>query len=432
MVFGEKISYQQAKPNFTGFPKMLEVRQRFQSDRTDDIDQAVTAELARIALPDLRGKRIAITAGSRGIPNFMQTIRAIGRELRARGAEPFVVPAMGSHGNATVPGQIEVLESFGIVEKNIEMPIRASMETVYLGESRNNVKVYCDRHAYEADYIVPCGRVKPHTDFRGPIESGLCKMMVVGLGKYDGATAFHKTGTGDMGERLISAAEIFLEKTKLLFCMALIDNAYHETRRIEAVRPQDVLSREPELLKEAANAMPRLLFDDPDVLIVDYFGKEISGCGMDPNVTGRFLYAPQTTFPGFPAIKKIAVMRMTEMSHGNAAGLGIADFISLKFARELDLGSIYTNCLTSRYSIGGKIPMIMNTDLDTVYAATSSCGIENVKDIRIVRIKNTLDLDRILISENMADEAKDRNDVEIIGEPKEMSFDAEENFSDLP
>ena len=432
MLFREKIPYQQAKPNFKGFPKMLEVRQHFQGDRVDDIDRSVKAEVARIELPDLRGKSVAITAGSRGIPNFMQTVRAIGRELRARGANPFVVPAMGSHGNATVAGQMEVLESFGVTTRNVEMPIRASMETVCLGESRNDVKVYCDRHAYEADYIVPCGRVKPHTDFRGPIESGLCKMMVVGLGKYDGATAFHKTGTGEMGERLISAAEIFLAKTNVLFCMALIDNAYHETRRVEAVLPGDVLAREPELLKEAAAAMPRLMLEHFDVLIVDYFGKEISGCGMDPNVTGRFLYAPQTTFPGFPAVKKIAVMRMTEASHGNAAGLGIADFISLKFAQQIDLGSIYTNCLTSRYSIGGKIPMIMNTDLDTVYAAASSCGVADVKNVRIVRIKNTLDLDRILISENMLEEVSGQSGIEPIGEPMEMSFDGEGNFSGLP
>lgn len=410
---------------------MLEIEQHFPSDCTHDIDEAVHAEIARIPLPDLHRKSVAITAGSRGIPNFMEAIRAIGRALRAIGADPFVIPAMGSHGNATVDGQLEVLHAFGITDEKIEMPIRASMETVFLGESRNNVKVYCDKNAFEADYTVACGRVKPHTDFRGPIESGLCKMMVVGLGKYDGATAFHKTGSGDMGERLISSAEVFLAKANLLFCMALIDNAYHQTRRIEAVLPDDVLTREPELLKEAASAMPRLLLDKADVLVVDQFGKEISGCGMDPNVTGRFLYAPQTHFPGFPDIKKIAVMRMTEASHGNAAGLGIADFISLKFAQKLDLGSIYTNCLTSRYSLGGKIPMIMNTDLDTIYAAASSCGITDAKDVRIVRIRNTLDLERIQISENMQDAITGRNDITIAGEPREISFDPEGNLSDL-
>lgn len=431
MGFSEKIAYRQAKINFTGFPRMLEVEQNFAADCVIDIDSAVRKEIACLPLPDLNEKRIAITAGSRGIPNFMETIRAVGRELTSRGARPFVVPAMGSHGNATTEGQLEVLSSFGITDKNLDMPILASMETVYLGNSRNGVSVFCDRHAYEADYIVVCGRVKPHTDFRGTIESGLCKMMVVGLGKYDGATAFHKTGTGEMGERLVNAAEVFLSKANLLLCVALIDNAYHKTKRIEAVMPCKVLTREPELLQEARTAMARILLDEVDVLLVDYFGKEISGCGMDPNVTGRFVYEPNRYFEGFLRARKIAALRLTKASHGNAAGLGVADFISLKFAQKLDLGSIYTNCLTSRYSTGGKIPMVMNNDLDTIYAAASSCGVENVKKVRMVRVRNTLDLNRILVSENLLPIVSQRRDMRVLDKSVELRFNLEGCLTDL-
>ena len=431
MFFDKEINYKLIKTNFTGFPKMLRIKQKFPDEHVMDIDGAVHEEISKLPLPDLKGKRVVVTAGSRGIPNFMECCRAIGRELRARGAEPFVVPAMGSHGGGTAEGQIEVLASLGMTEESLEMPISAAMDTVVLGRSPEGVEVNCDVNAYGADYIVVCGRVKPHTDFRGPVESGLCKMMVVGLGKHRGAVSFHKTGgIFGMSERLQSSARIFLEKTRVLFAMALIDNAYHQTKRLEAVMPEDVLVREPELLKEAAAAMPKIAFEDIDTLVVDQYGKEISGAGMDPNITGRFLFAPEKHMEGYPHTKKIAILRMTEMSHGNAAGLGIADFVCRKFAQELDLGATYTNSLSSPLCMA-KIPMVMNNDLDTIYAAASACGKTEIRDVRIVRIHNTLELDHIWVSENYLLEIERNPNLEIIAGPAEMEVGEDGNLIDL-
>lgn len=429
-MFEKEIPYQLIKTDFTGFPKMLRIKQRFENIFIEDIEKEVRNQIQRLPLPNLSGRKIAITAGSRGIPNFKETIIAVGRELKARGAIPFIVPAMGSHGCGTAEGQLEVLATYGMTEDSLEMPIISSMETVLLDVSEGGANVYCDKVAYEADGIVVCGRVKPHTDFRASIESGLCKMMVVGLGNHQGAVSFHKTGDEDMGTRLRSAARVFLARANVLFGVAMIDNAYHNTKKIEALMPGDIISREPELLSEAAQSMPRLLFRDIDTLIVDWFGKEISGAGMDPNITGRFLFAPHLRDPNYPYVKKIALLRLTEASHGNATGLGIADYISRKFAQELDLGVTYTNSLSSTLSLG-KIPMVMNDDIDTIYAATSSCGKKEVKDVRIIRITNTLELEHILVSENFLPEIAERTDIEIENPPKELHFDKDGNLADI-
>lgn len=431
MPFDNEINYKLIKANFTGFPKMIKVEQQFSNIQVVDIDQAVHDEMLKLPLPELARKSVAVTAGSRGIPNFAETCRAIGRELRSRGALPFVVPAMGSHGGGTSEGQLEVLSSLNMTEKTLEMPIRATMETVVLGHSPEGVEVNCDANAYGADYVVICGRVKPHTDFRGPIESGLCKMMIVGLGKHRGAVSFHKTG-GIMGmsQRLQNSAKVFLEKTNVLFAMALIDNAYHQTKRLEALMPQDILDREPELLKEAAAAMPNIAFQEIDTLIVDQYGKEISGAGMDPNITGRFLFAPEMQAEGYPHPKKIAILRLTEMSHGNAAGLGIADFICRKFAQSLDLAATYTNSLSSPLCMA-KIPMIMNNDVDTIYAAASACGKSDIKEVSMVRIHNTLDLNHIWVSENYLSEIEVNAKLKIVEGPLSMGFDRDGNLMDL-
>ena len=429
-MFEKEIPYQLIKTNFTGFPRMVRVKQLFEDIFVEDVEGETRAQVQKLPLPDLAGKKIAITAGSRGIPNFKETIYAVGCELKARGANPFVVPAMGSHGCGMAEGQVEVLATYGMTEDSLEMPLVSSMDTVLLGTSENGANVYCDKTAYEADGIVVCGRVKPHTDFRAPIESGLCKMMVVGLGNHKGAVSFHKTGEGDLGTRLQNAAKLFLAKTKILFAVGLIDNAYHKTKKIEALMPGDILSREPELLAEAAQSMSRLLLREIDTLVVDWFGKEISGAGMDPNVTGRFLFAPHLHDPNYPHAKKIAVLRLTEASHGNAAGLGIVDYVSRKFAQELDLGVTYTNSLTSTLSLA-KIPMVMNNDFDTVYAAASACGKAEIKDVRIVRIENTLELEHILVSENFLPEIAKRVDMQVEGEPEEFPFDDDNNLNGL-
>ncbi len=431
MFFSEKIPYHLIKAHEFSFPRMLMVKQRFDDCCADDVALIIREEIGKLNLPELNGKRIAITAGSRGIPNMQEALRTIGSELKLRGAVPFIVPAMGSHGGGNAEGQLELLRSLGITEESMRMPILSSMQTVLLGTSPEGVRVYCDANAYNADGIVVCNRVKPHTDFRSNIESGICKMMVVGLGKHDGADAFHKTGAGDMGSRLKGASRIFLDKTNVLFGLALVDNPYHKTRLIKALSPDNIFEEEAALLSLAAKSMARILIHDIDVLIVDEFGKEISGCGMDPNVTGRFVYAPGLKSPDYPDADKIVLLRTTKISHGNASGLGVADFISNKFARTIDLASIYTNCLNSRYSLSAKIPMVMNNDLDTIYAAASACGKTEIKDVRIVRIHNTLELDHIWVSENYLPEVEKNPALEIVTGPAEMEFDADGNLIDL-
>lgn len=431
MLLEKVIPYSLIKTNFNRFPKMVQLEQTFDNDFIENIEKTIIQELHSLPLPNITGKRIAITAGSRGIPNIKETIITIGKELKLRGAKPFVIPAMGSHGNGTAEGQVEVLKGYGMTNQSLGMPIISSMETVLLGTTEDGVRVYCDKNAYEADGIVVCGRVKPHTDFKGSVESGLCKMMVVGLGKHEGAVAFHKTGSGCMGDRLKSAASLFLQRTKVLFSVAMIDNAYHKTKKIKAILPDEIPFYEPKLLAEARTAMPRILFNDIDVLVVDYYGKEISGAGMDPNITGRFLFAPHLHDPDYPHVKKIVVLRLTEASHGNAAGIGIADYVSHKFADELDLGVTYTNSLSSVLGLA-KIPMIMNHDFDTIYAAASSCGKTNIEDAKIIRIRNTLDLDKLWVSDNYLAEATEMKNIRILGTASDMEFDSENNFLDLP
>ncbi len=402
-------------------PRMINVKQSFPEEKEADIPRAIQESVDKLMLPSLKGKRIALTAGSRGIPNILLILKTIINILKDKGAEPFIVPAMGSHGGGSAEGQRKLLHEYGITEHNMNTPILSSLETVLLGETRSGMRVYCDKLAYNSDGIVVCNRIKAHTDFKAEIESGLCKMMVVGLGKQKGASEFHKHESASLGSLLSEAAELFLSKAPVIFSLAILDNAYHETLAVEAIAPEQILDKERLLLREAKKAMPRLLLNEIDVLVVDEVGKEISGAGMDSNITGRAT-SGIINFPA-PPIKRIAVLRLTPSSQGNAAGIGVADFISLDMARSIDLRATYTNSLTSSSPLGSKLPVVMNNDRETIAIATLTCNRKKTDEALIVRIRNTLNLDIIQVSESYCGFIQNHSKLKVLSKAFVLGFD---------
>lgn len=332
---------------------------------------------------------------------------------------------MGSHGGATAEGQLEILKQLGITEKTMDVPIAASMEVVQLDTLENGIPVYADRLATEADAIVVVNRIKPHTAFRGPYESGLMKMIAIGLGKQKGAEAIHKPGFKHMAQNMPAAARALMRKLPIVFGVAIIENAYDQTFMIEGVPVERIEEREKELLIEARKRMPKLLFEQIDVLVVDYIGKNISGDGMDPNVTGRY---PTPYAYGGPDITKIVALDLTPESKGNAAGIGLSDFTTRRLVSKMDAEATYANGLTSTVCLPCNISVTMENDLYAIKAAIKTCNIMNYHQCRLVRIRNTLQLEEIEISISMLEEARSRTDIEILSEPYELSFDSNGNL----
>jgi hypothetical protein len=408
---------------------MIHVRQKFQTPRLDSVTRAVVEQFKRA---EVRGKvkpgmTIAVGCGSRGINNIAECAKAVIAELKALGAKPFIFPAMGSHGGATAEGQREVLEGYGITESFVGCPIRSTMDVVELGKLEDGMPVYIDRAAAEADAIVVIPRVKPHTNFRAPIESGIVKMLTIGMGKIAGATTLHTYGMDMFGELLPRTAQFIMSRKNVLFGVAMVENAADETALIEVVPGEQVIAREPVLLAKAKELMPRLQFDEIDVLIVEKIGKNISGSGMDPNITGRNCRFVEWNMK--PYVKKIAVLGLTPETHGNATGLGAADVITMRLYREMDIVKTYTNIITSTYLDGGAIPMIMNTDEDAIRLAAKTVVRTKSQDTRIVRIANTLEIVDLQVSEPMMKYVKANPSLfDIVGEPEPFKFDAKGNL----
>ena len=407
---------------------MVKVRQRFARPRIPDVGAAVRAALQQCpSLAEVgQGQRIAITAGSRGISNIIETLRTVVEVMKERGAEPFIIPAMGSHGGATGEGQLAVLASLGITMESMGVPIRSSMETVTVGATDSGIPVCMDRLATAcADATIVINRVKAHTSFRGPYESGMAKMIAIGLGKQQGAEACHATGLGNMSKRIETIARVALTNSNILMGIALIENAYDETCHVEALAAGDIMDNEPRLLDMANANMPRILLPHYDVLIVDEMGKNISGTGMDANILGRF------TSDGIPdrhTMQRIAVLDLTEESHGNGHGMGLADVCTRRLFDKLDLEQTYPNPLTARVPLSVKIPMIMKNDLQAIQAAIKTCWDVPVEAVHVVRIKNTLQMEEIQISESLRKEVENQPQMEIVEDAKPMIFDAEGNL----
>jgi len=404
-------------------PRMVPIRQTFVAPREVPVREAVAREMNKPGVGDAirPGARVAIAVGSRGIAQLQEIVRAVVEEIRRRGGTPFIVPAMGSHGGATAEGQRDVLAGYGITESQVGAPVQASMEVVELGRLPCGTPVYFDRVAYRADAVVIICRVKPHTDFKGPYESGLCKMLTIGLGKHKGATALHAQGFDRFAELIPAAAQVVLERAPIAFGVAVIENAYDDIARLVAVPRDRILDEEPELLREAKALMPKLPVSPIDVLIVDEIGKDISGAGMDPNITGR----TGSGLPGFeaPPIQKIVVRDLTPKTKGNACGIGLADVTTLRVLRKIDFGVLYANSITSTVLEPAKIPVVMNNDKEAIVVALKCCNRIDIPRARVVRIKNTLELEKVYVSEACLEDVRQNPAVEVVGAPRPMAFD---------
>jgi hypothetical protein len=380
-------------------PAMFRAKQTFLREfiPPEQIPDTVFAELSKEKVASLikPGMSIAITAGSRGIANVDIITRAIVAFVKSKDALPFIVPAMGSHGGATAEGQLEILAGYHITEESMGCPIRSSMATVLLGISGLGKPVYMDKHAYEADGIIVSCRLKPHNAFRGPYESGPCKMMVVGLGKQRGAESVHSDGMGLIAKNLPANARVVLDKAPILLAIPCMENAYDETCRIEAIHRDDIMAREPELLKFAFSHMPKLLVGEGDVLIVDEIGKNFSGTGVDPNITGTFSTEYAT---GGLNVQRTCMLDLTACSHGNGLGVGLASVITKRLFDKLDLEKMYPNCLTSTVLQSAVIPLIMPTDKEAIQACIRTLNQVDMTRTRVVRISNSLHIGHIMLS----------------------------------
>jgi hypothetical protein len=411
------------------FPKVVKVRQDFPRPRVDDVGAALREQCAReeIRARIESGAEVAITAGSRGIAGIDGILRSLVEILKEAGASPFIVPAMGSHGGATAEGQVEILRSLGVTEESVGAEIRSSMEVVELGETRSGVPVFMDRLASEADGIVVVGRIKQHTDFRSDVESGLFKMSSIGLGKHAQALALHAHGVKGIRDYMVEAGEKVFASGKVLFGVGIVENAYEETAIMEAIPPERVAEREAELLRESANLMPRLPVSDIDVLFVDELGKNFSGTGMDTNVVGRFRILGVEE-PESPSAKYLIVGDVSEASHGNALGIGLADFTTRRLFEKVDHEAMNQNVLTSTFVERAKIPMVMENDREALKAALRcNWGVE-AEDTRFVRIPNTLHIRYVYLSENLLEEAVANGNVEVVEDAAELAFDEDGNL----
>ena len=412
-------------------PRMFRARQSFPEAAIlpQDLPQVIFAELSK---PEIAGQikpglRIAITAGSRGIANVAIITKAIVDFVKTRQAEPFIVPAMGSHGGATAEGQLEVLAGYGITPDRMGCPIHSCMDAVLLGESERGKPVFLDQLAFESDGIIVSCRIKPHNAFRGRYESGICKMLAVGLGKQAGAESVHADGMGQMAENLLANAKVILAKAPVLFAIPCLENAYDETCKIEAVPREQILDREPELLELAFANMPRLLVAEGDVLVVDEIGKNYSGTGVDPNITGTF----STEFAsGGVKVQRTCMLDLSDVSHGNGLGVGLASAITKRLFDKLDPEKMYPNCITSTVLKSAMIPLVLASDREAIQLCIRTLNGVDKNAARIIRIANSLHIGRIMLSEAYFNDVLlgKYAGVAAIDEPQHLEFDAAGNL----
>lgn len=390
--------------------RFTKIRQQFDSTALSNIEQTV-AEKVGAKLNIAPGARIAITAGSRGVANIARITKAIVDAVKAKGGAPFIIPAMGSHGGATGEGQREILESYGVTEEAMSCPMRSSMEVVELDGGGLELGVFMDKHAYEADGVILVNRIKPHTAFHGEFESGLIKMSVIGLGKERQASALHSFGIYGLKTLMPKVGRRILETGKILLGVGIVENAYDQTAIIEAMTPAEILIREPQLLDIAKGLLPCFPLSDIDVLMVDQIGKNISGSGMDPNIIGRMRIRGEAE-PEFPAIKVIAVTDLTDASHGNACGIGLADVVTRRLVNKVDWDATYMNGVTSGFYEHFMLPIVAATDAQALEWAIRASH-DPHKPKKIVRITDTLHLGEMYVSDAALEAAGGK--VETIG-----------------
>lgn len=411
-------------------PRMFRATQTFPNDHIEDVAAETRAQLEKAGvLPLIRpGMTIAVTGSSRGISNMNVILREVVSFLKEAGAKPFIIPAMGSHGGSTAEGQRQILTGYGITEEFCGCPIHSSMDTVHLGDVTDNgevLPVYIDRLAYEADGIVAVNRIKPHSAFRGTVESGLTKMLCIGLGKQKGADSLHKDGFGTFATRIPLFGNYVRTHTNVLFGVGTIENAYDETNRIVVLRSEEIPEQEPVLLEYAKSLMPRILVPETDVLIVKEIGKNFSGSGMDPNITGTW-----STPYGGGGIKKqrTCVLDLTDVSHGNGLGIGQADTTTLRFLRKMDFLATYPNALTSTVFLPVKLAMVLRDDEMAIKAAAKTCNGVSPENLRVILIRNTLHMSELYLSETYLEQVRQTPGMEIVSECQPLPFDTAGNL----
>lgn len=372
-----------------------------------------------------KGQTVAITAGSRGIANLSLILRTVVREVKAFGGVPFLVPAMGSHGGASAAGQIKLLKGLGIDEDTVEAPICSSMETVIVGTTLDGLPVHMDLNATKADAVIAVNRVKPHTSYRGAIESGVVKMLAIGLGKQKGAETCHGRGYADMAKNVAAFGKVILGRINILCGIAILENAFHETASIHVLDAGNMIEREISLLQEAWRLFPKIFFDELDILVIDEIGKDISGTGFDCNIVGRY-HNPHAY--GGPAINRLAILDITDKSKGNGNGIGMADAISMRAYDKFSPEQCYPNALTATATLSVKLPMILANDRMAIQACVKVCGVPNPEDIKLVRIKNTIEMERIFISRALTAHCREHPNLELVGEFQPLAFNNNGNL----
>jgi hypothetical protein len=386
-------------------PPVARIRQRISHPALDDAPAAVADAIrgSRISERVPRGGRVALTVGSRGIVGIPRIVHAAVGALQGLGLSPFVVAAMGSHGKGTAEGQRALLAELGVTEESVGCPIRSEMETVSLGTNSVGLPIHVDRNAYEADGIVLLNRIKPHTSFTGRYESGLLKMLAIGLGKQEGAAQVHKLGLPGLRTLLPEVGAFLLKAAPVALGVALLENAEERTAKVEAVEPEDLLEAEP--LDEARRMMGRLPIDRIDVLIVGELGKNYSGTGMDPNVIGRQRVETMPDLPR-PVVTRLAVLDLSPETRGNATGIGLADLTTDRLVRAIDPEPMRVNCFTSNFLTRARVPLALPTDLDVIRTSLQTCWRLDPMEARMVVVPNTLELETIYVSPALADEVR--------------------------
>ena len=415
--------------NEQNIPKFYKVHQHFDPThiKIEDITSLVFSELNRCKINEkiVKGMTVAITCGSRGIANIKEITKAVGDYFIHLGARPFVTATMGSHGGARADGQLEILTSYGIHEQYLGFPVKSSMETKQIGYTKTSLPVHMDRNALEADAIFVVGRIKAHTAFEGPYESGIMKMITIGLGKQKGAETVHEFGFGTAAQMIPEFARVALEKTNIIGALGIIENAFDQILDLVAMKKEEIVTIEPQLLKRAKSAMGRIYISHADVLIVDQIGKNFSGDGMDPNIAGNFATPYKK---GGLQKQVIAVLSLSPETHGNFNGIGLADITTRRAFNQMNFENTYPNAITSTVLNVVKIPMVLANDKIAIQIAIRSCNNIDKKNPKIIRIKNTRDIEEIEVSEGLIDEVRLIKELDIIEGPKSLKFDKDGNL----
>ena len=413
------------------FPHMMRIRQQFDDTALDDVPGDIKGQLENLKLESSvkKGQTVAVACSSRGLANYGTIVKAVVSFLKQLKLEPFLIPAMGSHGAATAAGQKRVLEHLGIDEAEVAAPIRSSLEVVQIGETEYHIPVYLDRLASEADHIVLINRIKKHTEFEHEFESGLLKMMAIGLGKQEGAATYHEAMlTYGYPAVILAVARKVMQHANLLFGVGTVENGYGQTARIGVGLKENIEEMEKALLTSAKAYAPSLPFDEADIILIDEMGKEISGTGFDTKVVGRIGLPLVTAEPERPKIKRIVVSDLTEGSEGNAVGVGIADIITRRLLDKIDMHALNMNTITGVCPEMGKIPLTVKNDYEAIEIAIKCVGLIPREKLKIMRIKNTSLLSEVEISQAYEDEISTRDDLEMVIPKREMAFDADGNL----